>query len=89
LNSYSSLLGKRIEVAYRFGPIDLFALGVLMGYSEDSIIIEQDADQYGAIPVLTLKIPYTRIIRMNECLGGHSDSTSDPGGELKKNSRSN
>ena len=78
LSPYSELLGKRVEVAYRFGAIELFAVGVLMGYSQDSVIIEQDADQYGAIPVLTLKIPYARIIRLRERISKDSGSSTDP-----------
>ena len=69
----TSLLGRRVEVVYHFGAIELFASGVLLGDADESILIEQDADQYGSLRVFQLKIPWSWIIRLNE---SHSDRKS-------------
>jgi hypothetical protein len=74
VNRNSLLLGRRVEVLYSFGSIELFADGLLLDYSDDAILIEQQADQYGPIPIFQVKIPYAWIIRLNE-----RDSQSDPG----------
>ena len=66
MSRHTPLLGRRVEVVYRFGTIELFASGVLLGDSDDYILIEQHADQYGSVRVFQLKIPCSWIIRLNE-----------------------
>ena len=74
VNQNSSLLGRRVEVLYSFGSIELFADGLLLDYTDEAILLEQQADQYGPIPAFQVKIPYAWIIRLNE-----RDSQTDPG----------
>ena len=74
MNRNHSLLGKRVEVLYSIGSFELFGEGLLLDYSDDAILIEQQADQYGPIPAFQVKIPYAWIICLKE-----RDSQSDPG----------
>jgi hypothetical protein len=83
VNQNSSLLGRRVEVLYSFGSIELFGEGLLLDYSDDAILIEQQADQYGPIPAFQVKIPYSWIIRLNEM-----DPQRDPGPAQDASSRS-
>ncbi len=59
------LLGRRVEVFYSFGSIELFAEGLLLDYSDNAILIDQQADQYGPVLAFQVKIPYSWIIRLN------------------------
>ncbi len=63
---YAALLGKRVEVVYRFGTVYVLAVGVLLGDSGEFIFVEQ---QYARGSV-HLKIPYHCIARMNESNSG-------------------
>jgi hypothetical protein len=64
----ASLIGKRIEVVYRCGTIDLFASGLLLDDAEDYIVIEQHADQHGSVRAFQLKIPYEWIVRFHPAI---------------------
>ena len=66
MTRYTSLLGRRVELVYRFRSIEMFVSGVLLGDSGDSILIEQHADQYGSLPKFQLAIPFSWILRLNE-----------------------
>jgi hypothetical protein len=70
----SALLGRSVEVLYSFGSIELLADGLLLDYTDETILLEQQADQYGPIPAFQVKIPYAWIIRLNE-----PDSQRNPG----------
>jgi hypothetical protein len=65
LTSYTFLLGRHVELVYRFRTIELLALGVLLVCADNSIVLEQHADQYGNPPRFQLKIPLSWIIRLN------------------------
>lgn len=64
---YTSLLGRRVELFYRFCGIEMFVSGVVLGHSGDSILIEQHADQYGGLPKFQLAIPFSWILSLSEC----------------------
>ena len=72
----SSLLGKSVEVIYCFGAIQLLAVGLLLAYSDDSILLEQQADQYGPVPAFQVRILYSCIVRLREA---HPQSTVGSG----------
>ena len=62
---YSSQLGKKVEVVYRLGIIDLLAVGILVGDSGQFILVEQHCEQHGSVKTFHLKIPYDRMVRLN------------------------
>jgi hypothetical protein len=67
MSPYVSLLGKRVEVIYRaFGTMELLAVGTLLNFSDDYILIEQNFDRYGPIEPLPLVIRYSWIVRITE-----------------------
>ena len=66
MHRYTSLLGRRVELVYRFCSMELFARGILLGHTDESVWIEQQADQYGPVESIQLHIPYASIIRLNE-----------------------
>ncbi len=70
---YSPLLGKRLEVVYRLGTINLLAVGILVADSGQSIVVQQHCKQNGGVKTFHLRIPYHCIVRLNN---------SDPESEL-------
>ena len=49
MTRYSSLLGKRVEVIYRLGNIELVAAGLLQADSGNFVFVEQHFDQHGSL----------------------------------------
>jgi hypothetical protein len=73
-----TLLGKRVEAVYRFNSLEMLAIGLLLDYTDNSILIEQHADQYGEVSSFQLVIPYAWIIRLSESAPpGSPDSSLD------------
>ncbi len=70
---YSSLLGRRVEVVYRFGFVHLVTTGILVADSGECIFVEQRLSRPNYAKTFHLKIPYHCIIRLNG---------SDPDSEL-------
>ncbi len=73
LARYSSLLGIRVEVVYRFGLVHLLTAGTLVADSGKCIFVEQRLSRPNCAKTFHLKIPYHCIIRLNG---------SDPDSEL-------
>ena len=67
--TYASLVGRRVEVVYRFCTLELFARGVLLDDTGTFVRIEQRADQYGSFPAFQLKIPHSFILLLKEGAG--------------------
>ena len=61
---YSSLIGTRIEVAYRAWGLDLRASGILLYDSGTFIILEQHFDPTNT--QYQLKLPYDCIIKIEQ-----------------------
>lgn len=61
---YSSLIGTKIEVAYRDWGLDLRACGKLLRDSGSFIIVEQDLAQPSA--KYQVKLPYDCIVRIRD-----------------------
>ena len=70
MGGYSSLVGRRVEVVYRLGTVQLLAVGVLLGDSGEFTFVGQHLDQHGSIKAFQLKIPYHCIVRLSESIPG-------------------
>ena len=69
MSRYTSLVGKRAEVTYRVGSLNLSAAGTLVADSGEFIFVEQHFDQRGSVKTFHLKIPYHCIVRLSESSG--------------------
>jgi hypothetical protein len=76
MDRYFSPLGTSVDVVYRFGSIELFASGTLIGYTEDYLILEQHSDQYGGVECFLAKIPYACIVRIQMSDSGPTEPAS-------------
>jgi hypothetical protein len=63
---YSSFLGRRVEVQYRAGDINLPASGLFAADSGRSIFLEEHFEQRGHQNHFRWEIPYQCIIRIAE-----------------------
>ena len=63
---YSALLGRRVEVQYRAGDINLPATATLVADSGKSIFLEERLCQRGVVKAFRWEIPYPSIVRMHE-----------------------
>ena len=63
---YFALLGRRVEVRYRAGPLFLLADGTLVADSGKSIFLEQHFSQQGREKNFRWEIPYQHIVRLTE-----------------------
>jgi hypothetical protein len=66
MSAYTSLVGKRVEVSYRAGDIQLTATGKLSVDSGNSIRLEDHFSQSGRNKTLRLEIPYSSVVRVRE-----------------------
>ncbi|MGB0034749.1 MAG: hypothetical protein WBP79_04660, partial [Candidatus Acidiferrales bacterium] len=62
MESYSSLVGKRVEAHYRAGDMNLSAIGILESDSGKSIFLEERFTQGGREKKMRVEIPYECII---------------------------
>jgi hypothetical protein len=63
---YSALLGRRVEVQYRAGDINLPATATLVADSGKSIFLEERLVRKGVVQAFRWEIPYPSIVRMLE-----------------------
>ena len=64
MSPYVCALGKKVEVIYRpFGTRNLLAVGILLGFSDDHILIEQHYDRHGTVEPFPMVIRYSWIVR--------------------------
>ena len=63
---YSDLLGRRVEVYYRAGGMQLPATGTLAADSGKSIFLEEHFGQQHQVRTFRWEIPYESIIRLTE-----------------------
>jgi len=63
---YSALLGRRVEVQYRAGDINLPASATLVADSGKSIFLEERLVRKGVVQAFRWEIPYPSIVRMLE-----------------------
>ncbi len=75
---YCALLGKRVEVSYRAGDIELPAIGILVADSGKSIFLEEHFSQHGRVQTFRWEIPYQWIVRLNESDSGPTAPLSSP-----------
>lgn len=66
--SYSSLLGKRVEVHYRASDLHLSAVGTLVSDSAKSVVLEERFLQNGREKAMRVEIPYQYVIRVVEAV---------------------
>jgi hypothetical protein len=58
MGRYESLVGKRVEVHYRAGEMQLSAFGTLVSDTGKSVFVEEHFSQGGRSKTLRLEIPY-------------------------------
>lgn len=63
---YSALLGKRVEVHYRAGDMQLSTIGTLASDTGKSIFIEEHFSSGGKEKTMRVEIPYSYAIRVAE-----------------------
>jgi len=63
---YSSLLGRRVQVQYRAGNVNLPASGTLVADSGKSIFLEERFEKSGVVKTFRWEIPYQFIVRIKE-----------------------
>lgn len=63
---YSDLLGRRVEVYYRAGGMQLPATGTLAADSGKSIFLEEHFGQLHQVKTFRWEIPYESIIKLTE-----------------------
>ena len=63
---YSDLLGRRVEVYYRAGGMQLPATGTLAADSGKSIFLEEHFSQQHQVKTFRWEIPYESIIKLTE-----------------------
>lgn len=63
---YSDLLGRRVEVYYRAGGMQLPATGTLAADSGKSIFLEEHFGQQDQVKTFRWEIPYESIIKLTE-----------------------
>lgn len=63
---YSDLLGRRVEVYYRAGGMQLPATGTLAADSGKSIFLEEHFGQKQQVKTFRWEIPYESIIKLTE-----------------------
>jgi hypothetical protein len=56
--------GSCIRVLYSLEGLELFAIGILIRAEDDRIIMQQHADQYGAVEPFPLTIQWSTVIRL-------------------------
>ena len=67
MSPYVSLVGRNVEVTYRaFGATSMLAAGILLGFSDDYIVIEQHCDLHGSTEPTPIVVRYSWIIRFRE-----------------------
>ena len=63
---YSSLLGRRVQIHYRTGEVNLPASGLLSADSGRSIFLEEHFERSGNPQTFRWEIPYQYIVRIVE-----------------------
>ncbi len=59
--------GRNVEVTYRaFGTTSMLAAGILLGFSDDYVVIEQYYDLHGSTEPTPIVVRYSWIIRFRE-----------------------
>jgi hypothetical protein len=58
------LQGSCIRVVYSLEGMEMFAIGVLVSSSADSILMEQYSDQFGPVDPFRLTIQWSNVIRL-------------------------
>jgi hypothetical protein len=76
---YSALLGKRVEVHYRAGDMQLSTIGTLASDTGKAIFIEEHFSSGGKEKTMRVEIPYSYAIRVAEI----RDETAQPRGVPK------
>lgn len=66
--TFTSLIGKRVEVNYRAGDIRMTATGTLAMDSGEFIRIEDRFSQSGREKTVRLEIPYPSVVRVRQII---------------------
>jgi hypothetical protein len=63
---YSALLGKRVEVHYRAGEMQLSTIGTLASDTGKAIFVQEHFSSGGKEKTMRVEIPYAYVIRVAE-----------------------
>jgi len=66
MTRYSALLGKRVEVHYRAGDMQLSTIGTLASDTGDAIFVQERFSSGGKQKTMRVEIPYSYVIRVTE-----------------------
>ncbi|MGH9728205.1 MAG: hypothetical protein ACRD4V_06395 [Candidatus Acidiferrales bacterium] len=68
MDAYKVLLGKRVEVRYRAGEVQMIATGMLALDSGAFVRLEDRFSQSGRDKTVLIEIPYPSIVRIREVM---------------------
>jgi hypothetical protein len=63
---YIALLGRRVQVEYRAGELQLPAVGTLAADSGKSIFLEEHFEKSASVRTFRWEIPYSCIVKIQE-----------------------
>jgi hypothetical protein len=77
---YVALLGRRVQVEYRAGDINLPAVGTLAADSGKSIFLEERFEKSESVKTFRWEIPYPCIVKIKELKAGPTTPLSGKDG---------
>ncbi|MFZ3216041.1 MAG: hypothetical protein WA192_08280 [Candidatus Acidiferrales bacterium] len=63
---YADLIGRRVEVHYRTGSLQLSTIGALVSDTGKAIFVQQHLSAAGKENTMRLEIPYSHVLRVAE-----------------------
>lgn len=81
---YTAFLGKRVEVHYRAGELQLSTIGTLVSDTGKAIFVQERFSSGGKEKTMRVEVPYAYVIRVTEAREEPSQSRVVPKPAKKK-----